>query len=397
MADALAAYECSFEYEFLAVNDLRVKTVINPKNGRAVATQVFVKDEPLTPTRRFWTSLTSLFSFSDSIFDLFTHAETFERISQVRRGDRIRLCIERNAAGEGTLLAASNPKKPIVVYDELMDLVTKYEGENVNYHGGMVESTHKPRVVQPFDVSGDRFVNRFLMSTPIDGYGKPSIYLSLLREVCSNGLIGYTKTFKSQVPLGKVDDDVTPSLSRGLDGFSSDEGYVAIRQRIESSQSSWCSVYEAGLLYALLVKLHHRKAIENFNGVIPAQAKNVAKLLGGATAAISEQGESNTSPLLRAFHSMTGDTSRIYGLANLDALSVKRRRTLPVRCKVYDLINFATEVATHYATPEGARTLQGWLGQLVDDEYDMEGTADKFTDFADFHVTQHGDAASLAV
>lgn len=48
---------------------------------------------------------------------------------------------------------------------------------------------------------------------------------------------------------------------------------------------------------------------------------------------------------------MTGDTSRLYGLANLDALSAKRQRTLPVRCKVYelckvyDLLNFAPATA----------------------------------------------------
>ena len=46
---------------------------------------------------------------------------------------------------------------------------------------------------------------------------------------------------------------------------------------------------------------------------------------------------------------MTGDLQRIYGMANLDALSVKRQRTLPAACKVYDLLNFASEVATHHA------------------------------------------------
>ena len=43
------------------------------------------------------------------------------------------------------------------------------------------------------------------------------------------------------------------------------------------------------------------------------------------------------SPIIAAFHRMTGDVSQIYGLANVDALSVKRQRTLPVNCTVYDL------------------------------------------------------------
>ena len=43
---------------------------------------------------------------------------------------------------------------------------------------------------------------------------------------------------------------------------------------------------------------------------------------------------------------------KLYGLANLDTLSPKRQRTLPVDCKVYDLLNFATEIATHHASTE---------------------------------------------
>src|SRR5690242_21369888 len=49
--------------------------------------------------------------------------------------------------------------------------------------------------------------------------------------------------------------------------------------------------------------------------------------------------------------------------SNLDALSAKRQRTLPARCKVYDLLNFASEVATHHATPAGERGLQGFVGR----------------------------------
>jgi hypothetical protein len=83
---------------------------------------------------------------------------------------------------------------------------------------------------------------------------------------------------------------------------------------------------------------------------------------------------------------MTGDVSQLYGLANPDSLSAKRQKTLPVRCTVYDAMNFATEVATHYAKPEGARQLNAWVGGLISEEYDMENTKDSFTEFADFHL-----------
>ena len=57
-----------------------------------------------------------------------------------------------------------------------------------------------------------------------------------------------------------------------------------------------------------------------------------------------------------------------------------------MRCTVYDLINFATEVASHHAEAEGARKIQAWVGDCLANEYDMEGTRDKITDFKDFHL-----------
>jgi hypothetical protein len=386
--DAIAVYECSFDYDFLSVGDLRVETVEDPKTGKKTVTKVLVKDEPLNPTNRFWVSLFARYGFNSAFFKYFNHQETFERISQTEKADRMRLCIERDADGNGTLLGVSNPKKPIVVYDELMEMLGRYNGTSIMYHDGIVESTHTPRSgANQFQIAGDDFVNRFLLSTPVDGYGAPNIYLSMLRLACSNGVVGYTKVFRSSLALGKADDDVTPSMTRALDGFSNDEGYAAIRQRLKAAACSWCSVHESQELYKLLVRLHSRKAIDDMGGMTLASAPKLASLLGNpVVVSVQTPEEGVGSPILKAFHAMTGDTSRLYGLANLDALSVKRKRTLPVKCKVMDVINFATEVATHYSTPEGARMLQAFVGGLVTEEYDMEGTADKYGEFADFLI-----------
>ena len=90
--------------------------------------------------------------------------------------------------------------------------------------------------------------------------------------------------------------------------------------------------------------------------------------------------------MITAFHRMTGDVSQIYGLANVDALSVKRQRTLPVNCTVYDLLNFVSEVATHHADDHGSRSSQAWLGTLISSEYDLEDSRDSFDDFQDFFL-----------
>lgn len=386
--DARAANECRFDYTFMPVSDMRVITEEDPKSGKKVATKVLVNDEELNPTERFWTSLFARYGFNKAFFNYFEHAEVFQRISQVEKNDRMRLCIERDASGAGTLMAVSNPEKPIVVYDELMELLTKYHGEDVQYFNGIVESTHTPRSGgNRFQVAGDEFVNRFLMATPIDGYGAPNIYLSLLRMVCMNGLVGYSKSFKSGLALGKADDDVAPSLTRALDGFGNDEGYAAIRQRIEAAAMSWASVAEAqDGLYKLLVRMHSKRAIEETQGV-PMNATVINRCLQKSDGPTVDELEGTGSVILKAFHALTGDTSRLYGLANMDSLSMKRKRTLPVKCTVYDLINFATEVGTHYCTPEGSRAISAWIGGVVTEEYDMEGTKDRFGDFAEFHIS----------
>lgn len=389
---AIADKATTFDYTMLAVKDMRVQTIEDPKTHKRKVSAVLVNDEPLAVSDRFWTSLYARYGFNSAFFKYFDHAEVFTRISEVEKNDRMRLCIERTKDDRGVLtnklMGVSNPKKPIVVFDELMDLLERYHGSEVTYHDGIVESTHTPRVGGgAFKVGADELVNRFLMATPIDGYGAPNLYLSMLRQVCSNGMVGYAKSFRSGLALGKAEDDVTPALTRALDGFNNDEGYAALRSRFENAAKSWCSVNEAMTLYKLLTKAYAQRAVnDNFDGT---GAVNVRGYLGAPTAGggVENAAESGVgSQLLVAFHRMTGDISQLYGLANLDALSVKRQKTLPTKCTVYDAINFATEVATHYGTASGSRSLQAWVGQLISEEFDLENTKQHFDSFADFHI-----------
>ena len=281
-------------------------------------------------------------------------------------------------------MAVSHPRKPIVDHDDLMEILESYGGENISYSNGIVESTHTPRAgANTFNIVGDAHENRFTMQTPIDGYGMPSIYLSLLRQVCSNGMIGLAKAFRSTLSLGSGDVNVGPSIIRALDGFSNDEGYAAIRQRMEAATTSWLSVYESQKLYKLLINQHHSGSIEVNQNKESSYINRLLKTKGPSTV----MGEVATgSPIITAFHRMTGDPAESYGLANLDALSTKRQKTLPVKCTVYDAINFATEVATHHSDTNGARKLNGWVGTAISEEYDMEGTKDRYGEFADFLI-----------
>lgn len=356
-----------FEYRLAKVNEFAVATKEDPQSGRPYVTAVTLEGEALSPSERFWTSLYARYGFSGSFFNYFTHDEVFGRIAS-RESDNVRVCIERDSdTGKGRLLAVSSPKKPIVRHDDLIETLSRYRTEKITCADGVVESTHTPRAgSSPFQICGDAFSNRFVMAVPIDGYGQPNIYLSLLRHICSNGAIGYAKAFRSSLALGRGDVNVNYSIVRALDGFGNDEGFAALRQRFEAAGKSWASVAEAQSLYRQLVKLIFHRAV----------GSDGAALVEGRV----------TSTLVESFQAMTGDISKLYGIANPDALSVKRQRTLPVSCKVYDLLNLASEVATHHATDYGARACQAWLGSMVSGEYDLENSCDTFGQFQDYFV-----------
>jgi len=343
----------TFDYGYTKVRDLYAVGERRRKFGKTTISTIMVDGEKTVPTKRFWRSFFIRFGISDSVFRYFEPTKVFQRISERAPDDLLRYCLERNDERPPRLLAVSHPNRAVIRYAEVLDLASRHGGHDPKYADGIVTTTHTPRSGdQPFQIGGDRFQHRFVLETPVDGFSHPKIYLSLLRQVCTNGLVGYTRAFRSDVSLGK---DIAHCISRALETYDNGEGYAALRQRFESAQTSWASVRECLQLYKSLIKVKERKDV-------------------------------TSDTLMRDFYRMTGNLNELYGLANLDALSSKRQRVLPARCRVYHLLNFASEIGTHHSTAEGARAMQAYIGSLISDEFDMEGTAETVTEFADFFV-----------
>ncbi len=375
--------DSTFEYGTCRLRDLQVPPAEESpdKPNRAKPLESLrLGDRAVTPSKRFWNSLQMRFGFTHNIFRYFTHEEVFRRISQKAPDDQVRYCLELRA-GEAapTLLAVSNPKAAVVRHDELGVLLRRYQAKDHKYHDGVIRSFHAPRHSSPFTISGDGFEAQYVIETPIDAFGRPAVYLALLRQICSNGAIAMTPAFRSEINLGRGGTTATFALERALEGFNNEEGFAALRQRFESATRSWASVHEVSRLARALAAMLQGKDVPNRVGM-------TAKGGGGV--------KHDDEPVTDAFGRMTGDLTRIYGLANLDALSAKRQRTLPAACRVYDLLNFASELATHHAKPEGGRKLQSFIGDLVSGEFDLEGTAEQFADWKDFFVD--GSAKSAA-
>jgi hypothetical protein len=354
----------SIEYQSGQIGDLRVVSQPHERTGREVVTGVEVNGEVLEPTGRFWSSLFHRFGLAGNVFRYFGYDEVFGRVVAKNPDTRLRLCVERPAGGvrRGRLLAVSNPRRAVLTYDQTVELLGRYqhgEGDGKpDYYAGVVTARHTPRSGEHgFNIGPDQFHNRFVVEVPVDGFGQPRIYLSLLRQVCANGAVGYSRSFRSDIRVGA---DAAYTLDRALGQFDHDEGFAALRQRFESSQRSWASVRETMQLQKVLARSRGTSA--DGEGASPSR-------------------------LVEDVNRLAGDLHALYGVANLESLSLKRQRVLPAQCRVYDLINFASEVATHRAPSTDARTrLQAYIGTLVGDEYDLEGTAAQVPEFQDLFL-----------
>lgn len=322
----------------------------SPLAGRAL---VDVDGEQCRISDRFWKSIFSRYRFGASTFRYFRPEEVFRRICEVSRDDTVRVMVERPPKGPPVALAVSGPRDTLVSIDDVRRLARSHGSLGAFYGGGTVSCTFTPRSGErALAIGGDDFANRFTVDVPIDGYGASRIHVALVRMVCVNGVIGYHRVFASDVPSSR---DPCHTLERAIECFDHADGFAAIRERFLSAQTSWASVHDAHTLHKQLVK-------------------------------VKTTDPARKSGILEDFDRLTGRIHEFYGVTNLDTLPVRRQRLLPVKCRVYDLLNFASEVATHAAAPQESRHLQSWIGGTLAEEFDLEGTAEHAREFADLHL-----------
>lgn len=384
-----------FDYKTLKVKDIQLEVAMPketdpavvyalgqtggtmPVHGGKIVTKVIIDGEKFSPTGRFWNSLYARFGLNTAFFKFFDHAEVFSRISEIDKNDKIRVAVERNRdTDESRLLAATGLNKPVVVYDDLLDILKTFDNDKggVRYHNGVVVSTHTPRIGQSqFQIAGDQFSNKYQLHCPVDGFGQPSVYLALLRWICTNGAVGFANAFKTSLVLGSGADNTRYAIQRALDSFTNDEGYAMLRGRFELAAHSWASVREHQDLYRVILKLQN-------DPVLASTIRNWKK---------AHPEDIEVSPgnaLMKAYDRGVGDPYKIYN-NDPNLMSNKRQRSLPVACKVYDMMNFATELATHHVSEAGARQLQAWVGNMLSNDYDLEESCEQFSDWRDLFMS----------
>lgn len=357
------------KYSTISIKDIVIDREPPSHNapGRIINMEIDGVDRPVNCSNRFINSFLGLFGLSKSVFNLFSHEEVVERLLIKGKGDKVRIALQPNINDTYTALAVMKPTKPYIESFDLYEMLSNMgiPESDIKYTLGVVRSTHKPSVLgdSEVDINGDNVVRRFVMDVPIDGYGAPSSYLSLIRLVCSNGMISEAPAFRSQLNIGDstytknggLVFDAMPTVRKYIESHNNEEGFHVLTERMRIASQTPASLDEFNKLYKLMGNLPnlHRKSGDN------SDINYVLQNLAGE------------------------DLMEKYGLVSLDQISAKKRKLVPVECTVMNLINVASELSTHRANPYESKKLSAFIGQSLSEEFDLEGAdtiADKSTD-----------------
>lgn len=204
------------------------------------------------------------------------------------------------------------------------------------------------------------FHRRFVLEITEDGHGSPRTCLALLRQLFTNGMVADCAAFRSKVKAGDV---IAYVIQRAITTFDSEEGFDMLKQRTDSARD-----------YRELSKVQR---------CIPC----VSELKGNTFRPM--QADSSLRRVARYPHES-------YGVTKLDELPFKRQRLLPNKCRVYHLLNYLSELSSHHALMKMRTRIDRLVGTLVSEEYDLEGSANGNSDFADCTMNERYKSAGLS-
>ena len=338
-------------YEVANLSDVGISTTTVLSRGRErQKLHLNVNGVNAEETKRFWHAFNPRFGITENFFRHFSHAEVFNRIVSTAGGTNLRFAIDESEPGTPRLLGVAPATSTIIRPEDILSVAEQHGGETLKYRDGVVSMLLPPLSGHhAFSIGGDDFKNRFQLSVPVDGFGKPTMTLALLRLICANGLVASHNFFRTEINMGEGKDPLY-TINRAVGAYDDDKAYDIIARRIQSAQHSMASVEEAQQLHDFLVRIG-----------VPNDQMGV-------------------------FRAAVGNVVELYGVANSNAISKKRRRQLPSTATVYDLINFATELSTHHMGGEKANVVGGYIGKMVTEEFDLEGSLAEGRDFRDLFL-----------
>jgi len=336
----------------IPLNEIKVDSYRPPeqsKNTRPLIS-LEIDGQILHTTDRFWKSFVTRyqkFGLSQNFMasGLFDPSEVFDRIVKIDGNTEFDLAVETEDDLALGIIPADGKYCP---FNAGLDLLQKHGGTNIKYHDGVLSAVMKPILSgdKPRIIGNDEMDQRYQFQLPVDGLGDPSFFLMLIRLICTNGMVAQTPAFRTQIKLGKAETiaakSIVNTLDRAVASFNNEDGFSMYHRRLEDAQYTIASVREVESVYTSLASvLDHNP---------------------------------NAGQILYCFESLTKNPA--HERVDLSEIDSKRKGLLKSMARVYDVINFVTEVSTHFASEEEAIPLNGMMGKIITTEFDLTRNED---------------------
>ena len=293
------------------------------------------EDRIYNTTARFITSFARKLKFSNNIFNYFTAEEVFDRVQQRNPDVAFKVTFDRQG---GEILGVVDESKKLLPAEIACNVfASDPRVQKIQYSKGVWEAEFL--LDGNFSIRNDsEYARKIWVHYPVDGVSMPCVYLSVLRQVCSNGAVALVPGFRTDI---EINDESGTHLSRLLRSYNNENGFMALESRLQTAQDTLASVNE-------LLKIENLLATQ-----------------------ISDQ--SSVSALQTRLEEMAGDPCARYETTSLNNIAPKKRPLLPVGCSVNDLFNFCSELTTHHDNIiSRVDAFNITLGNMLSQEFDLE-------------------------
>ena len=305
--------------------------------------------EEFKTSSRFVSTLAKKLKFSSNIFKYFSPSEVLERVAEQNPDCRFQVTFDHHS--KQILGLVDEDKKFLPPAIACKVFADDPRVRSISYDKGIWSADLHLDEVFNVPKSGEYF-RRFNICYPVDGVGMPCIYLSMMRQVCSNGSTARVAEFRTDI---EINDESGLHLSRLLTSFNNQYGFSALEERLGIAQSTAASVREFMEIDNLLQ-----------NHVADKHAYRL---------------------LHNRLDEIAGEPCFTYGTTSLNNIPGKKRALLPVSCSVNDLLNFSSELTTHHGNLlNNAVAFDVAAGKMLSHEFDLEGMYSRRTQSPDFFL-----------
>ena len=298
---------------------------------------------------RFYKTLAAELGIPYGVFGFFTPLEVMTRAAEKEPDLPLRVTVDT----EKGLALGLTPDKGLPMPVKYIEHVLHDDRRlrEVEYGNGVLSAMLD--LDDPWEVPNDSTYHvRVRCRVPVDGVGMPDMSLATWRQVCSNGAVAETSLFRTKM---EIKDNSGEHFRRLLTSFSNPSGVEMLQSKMCTAAGTKASVGEVVLLEGLI-----RRSVANTR---------------------------NQMLLRERLYELAENPCVRYGVTDLSNIGMKKRALLPVGCSVADLLNFASELATHHSDllkPES--TLQTFAGTVLSKGFDLEDLYPNARRTSDFYL-----------